>query len=1129
VRILRLDLERFGIFEGRRIDLGDGSRLAIVHGDNERGKSTALDAVSCLLFGFPTRSRERAVGFDQAALAVGARIRLERGARREEDAEIRRTKRRDKTLEGTLVAGGDQIDDDWFHQRLGKPTRELFENVFGFTQAKLAQGEATLKKDVGAALYAAGFGAASDPQALLGELARRAEGLFKESGSKPRVNAALAALGEARRHTATIKPEELRRLEDELRERAAAAETLRAEALELRGRVARARALLAGIPSRRARDAAHAELATLHVPPAMTSRRGDEHRARLEARARLGREAEEARREIEALLRDLAGLAVDDAVLADDARIEALFRGVDAYRGAVAALPKREAELRALRDDAARRLASLGIDWDVDRLRSAPLDGAGRIELEQALGAAIAASAEIARLHDEARRAEARLAAMPAAAADAERVAAWLAGASGFDEARAQLRDARASVDALARRRDDLRRRLDPPLPIDGPDPLLVGAPPIEEVTRHRAALEASERRAARAAEQVDEKSEELARRTSELSAITAGGAAPSEAELVEARRARAAAWTAVRRALQTTKRSATADDAAAAFEEAQAGADAIVDRMRLHAEAVGRRESAEAARAQVAAELAARSSALGELEAKRAGVERAWTSLWSGTGIAPLAPAAMETWLRTRDALRDTTHELDAARGRLAEIAGRIAAYVSAGQAAFQAPECDVDVLRARAAQELKTTSERERERDAIRAVRERVARLEEGAARDAERSRRALASLGLAPDLTPAAASSILGALVDAHRALLGREGPLLGQAEEARDDVRRFEAAAGPVVGGDEPLDVGVVRLHAALVAARDAARSRDEWRRRLDAATPRATARERELDEVTAALAAARAAVGAKDDEAYLALAERAARSEALLREIDDADRALRIHRDAWDEGAYLEALATVDPGAVEAEIEAAVRSLAGVEAEVQRVDQQIGALRVGLQRMDGGGEAAEGRAREEALRAQITADAEEYAVLRVAQALLEDAVRRFERDHQPALLDGASRLFATMTGDRYRRIFRRMADSVLVVERIDGAELVYEQLSTGTREQLYLALRLAYIDHYREAAEALPVVLDDVLVNFDDRRAASTLEALAAFTSKAQVLVFTCHRHVVALARAARLDATYVDL
>ena len=76
------------------------------------------------------------------------------------------------------------------------------------------------------------------------------------------------------------------------------------------------------------------------------------------------------------------------------------------------------------------------------------------------------------------------------------------------------------------------------------------------------------------------------------------------------------------------------------------------------------------------------------------------------------------------------------------------------------------------------------------------------------------------------------------------------------------------------------------------------------------------------------------------------------------------------------------------------------------------------------------------------------------------------------------------------------------------------------MSDGTSDQLYLALRLAALDLRRESHPQMPLVLDDVLITSDDERAANVLRALARFAEDGQVMLFTHHRHLIEVARAA---------
>jgi uncharacterized protein YhaN len=152
---------------------------------------------------------------------------------------------------------------------------------------------------------------------------------------------------------------------------------------------------------------------------------------------------------------------------------------------------------------------------------------------------------------------------------------------------------------------------------------------------------------------------------------------------------------------------------------------------------------------------------------------------------------------------------------------------------------------------------------------------------------------------------------------------------------------------------------------------------------------------------------------------------------------------------------------------------------------------------------------------ESLRAELSAAVERWAPLMLAKELMDRALAQFEREHQPAMLTRVAQLLSHMTDGRYIQVTRRFDQGQsLVVQRDNGDYLLPEQLSTGTREQLYLAIRLAFVLHYCDQHEPLPIVMDDVLVNFDDRRARATIEVLENLSTDVQVILLTCHQRTV---------------
>jgi chromosome segregation protein len=117
---------------------------------------------------------------------------------------------------------------------------------------------------------------------------------------------------------------------------------------------------------------------------------------------------------------------------------------------------------------------------------------------------------------------------------------------------------------------------------------------------------------------------------------------------------------------------------------------------------------------------------------------------------------------------------------------------------------------------------------------------------------------------------------------------------------------------------------------------------------------------------------------------------------------------------------------------------------------------------------------------------------------------------------------AGAIFALTTGGAFEGLDQSFDadDELRVVGLRRGAERVpVAGLSEGTRDQLCLALRLAYIEHYASRAEAPPFIGDDIFASFDLARTGHRLEALAAIGDRVQPILFTHHPDVVEVARA----------
>jgi uncharacterized protein YhaN len=147
---------------------------------------------------------------------------------------------------------------------------------------------------------------------------------------------------------------------------------------------------------------------------------------------------------------------------------------------------------------------------------------------------------------------------------------------------------------------------------------------------------------------------------------------------------------------------------------------------------------------------------------------------------------------------------------------------------------------------------------------------------------------------------------------------------------------------------------------------------------------------------------------------------------------------------------------------------------------------------------------------------------EYASARLSSSIISEVIETYQHRYQGPLLARASKLFATITGGRFAKVATDFDEdmTILVGVRANGKREIVGNLSSGTRDQLFLALRLAAIESHVGNRQPMPVVVDDIVINFDDASASATFKVLAELSKKTQVLFFTHHEHLLERAASA---------
>ena len=149
--------------------------------------------------------------------------------------------------------------------------------------------------------------------------------------------------------------------------------------------------------------------------------------------------------------------------------------------------------------------------------------------------------------------------------------------------------------------------------------------------------------------------------------------------------------------------------------------------------------------------------------------------------------------------------------------------------------------------------------------------------------------------------------------------------------------------------------------------------------------------------------------------------------------------------------------------------------------------------------------------------------EQYTELVLARWVLRRAIERYRERNQGPVLRRARELFSRLTLGSFVDLLEdddTAGEPVLRGIQGGGDRKIVpvEGMSEGTRDQLYLALRLASLEHYLDSHPPFPLIADALLANFDDSRSRATLEVLTELSRKTQVIFFTHHAHLIELAK-----------
>ncbi len=1142
MRFDRLHIPAFGPFTNLDIRFPErGGDLHVIYGSNEAGKSSLLRAVRDLLFGIHGQSPDNFL-HDYKELRILGEVSNLSG----EKLSFQRRKGNKNTL---LDAAGNPLPDAALIPFLGSVDGAYFSTMFGLGGRELREGAEQLLRgegNIGEALFSASMGG-TPVQRVLAALTEESERLFKgRAAANVSIRPGAARHKELLRRSrdAAVSPELWEKIEQELASAKARKARLEEDILELAQELEWIARCEDALPTVGRLDEEMAELAGLSRMPVLSSDFVERARAVRKAAGDASDEVQRLTTHIARLETQLADCRIWPAVLAKADALDRLHQDLSVYaerRNSLIDLETESAGLEAILRTGMQNLAISGGFTELEALR---FGSAVRLACEEAAEALKKALEEREKLIEKTRdlqtqieTRQTQLKALPQT--DLTHLRDALAAAAGATDADKTLSAGQAEVMRLSREARDLHRQLTG-APEDLDAAAMLAVPPKSAIRRMGEDMEKIRREIDSAASGMLEGKNRIESIQAELGRMERRGRLPSEQALRSARchrdhgwRLVLAAWKGKEAPEEFVPGKALED----AFPQAIARADDIADQLREQAEAVAQAEEKRFQITLAEKQNQAAEETIQALQEKLNACRAAWEALWRPCNVMPRTPGEMEEWRELWSEFRGILRQLRAAEesfkrksDQVFQAGKQLAAVLCEPEEKGFAQLYNKAVRQVR--QEEQASGRRFEVAEQLRTVKaqleafHRKRALADAAFQAAsEKWQSQCRAVGLPDTVSPGSGLLLLRERMEIL-AKFDNWKKISAELQKTARAIREYEQAVSDHcialgIRGDT-TEARVSGLRDALAGAREARIRFNQLSGQINEAKNDLTGMEKSKTHADQALDAIMRLAGLETADAL----------EPLLANLEQRDQGKCRIATFRDTLSGLARGQTVDAflARIRAEdTETLARKKVLLQGRKNEMETELQLLRDSLSELKGrkqvlevaGDAAADYRQQAESVAAGLKQDARRFVRLRLAVHFLQSQIERFRKENQGPLLEKSGRVFRSVTRGAFAGLGAQFnADDlpVLVGLRLDQSAVPISGMSDGSRDQLYLSLRLAALDRYLETHEPMPLILDDLLITFDDDRAAAILPQLAGLSRRTQIFLFTHHDHLIALCR-----------
>ena len=1158
MRIDELRLIAFGPFTDTVLDLSGGKEgFHLIYGPNEAGKSSALRALRYLLYGIHPRSTDNFL-HPHPKMRIGATLQSGSG----EILKFIRRKGRSNTLRGP--DDETMVEENLLRRFIGGIDAELFSTMFGIGYEDLVRGGQDIIEgggDVGRLVFSAGSGIANLLE-IQTELQANADELFRPSGQKQKINEALIQLNHSRLELKSIqlKANDWCEHDKMLRK---AIERKEMVQLELNvhqkklNRLQRIQQALPLIAERKDLESALKHYAgAVLLPEEFPEKRRDLVSRLSTAQNR----KEQSLGNIEAYNKTISGLFISHELLDSSDIIEDIHLELGSQNKAVKDRVQLETKRSGLLAEAREILKNLDDNLTIEEAEKRRIKKTEALKIRK-LGAEYErivtrredAKKKLPEIMQEMDEIKKELDLLPAPRS-LEALKQTVLDAEEYGAQEKQNRSEQSEIESLLKSIEMEQARLG--LKEKSFREIRGLALPLPETIRiFEEQFDANDRVLNQIKGELKKVQSALQEVEGQIETNRLAHEVPTEEDLLKARELRDMGWKLVAGILAgesiseetignfvaNTPNSETLSEA---FEIRMAKADHITDRLRREAGLVAEKAMLLTQKNSLADQLRQLEKELEITKADREKLTTEWAKLWVTPGIHHRSPREMAQWINDFKILVQKLMDLWNRQTKNSQLQSVIDAHRERLVKHLEAMEIKSDqdrdslaVLIKKARSFIGSEEELLRKREQFGRDYRKLENEHKSAESRLESSEKDLSDwqvqwekavrpIGLNGDAQPEEANLVMDELKNLFEKI--REAEIIkkrinGIDRDREEFIQRVKSLA-EVVAHDlskrAPSETAL-ELHHRLKQSREALTKKETLEKQMDQEHERLHRAIQDITELESRLKAMCEEAGCGNIDELPEAEQRSGKRREISSRLESADGHLRGLSGGVAVETFIKEALEIDPDSIAGEIRNLEETVDQLNSEKEQLIKTITIESSELQKMDGSGKAAELAEKIQITLAGIEKNAEQYARLKIASKVLSMAIERYRDKSQGPILTRASLLFNQITGGAFESIRAEYDDKgkpVIVGIRSRDREIVHvEGMSDGTSDQLYLALRLAGLEMYMKNSEPIPFIVDDILIKFDNDRAAAALKVLAKISEKTQMIFFTHHHHLVQLA------------